>query len=151
MKYIFISLILAYLPMTAICQVPAGKSERLRILLFDEADAVFGKQAVKAGMEYECCVEAQCKCTDLKDPWEEDKNLPVPEQVSRMAGNSKAAPVQQAMAQWEKSILAGDGKGKISAENVKQAFSKYPGYSLRAINQRLDTYIRLMEERAAGR
>lgn len=147
MKKLMILGIIFLVPLIGVAQKDGKLSYKARIetINFDEADAVFGKVALDAGMSWECCIEEKCDCTDLKDPWEVKKSESYTVQVNSMATSKTAAKIQKDMAIFEKAVLDGKGKTVIGSEVVKNAFAKHPGYSKNAMKLRMDIYIQKME------
>ena len=134
---------LAFSPFLVVAQT--GNTAKLKALNFDEADALFGKLALDAGMSWECCIEEKCDCTDLKDPWENARTTPPATQVRTMSKMKNATQAQKDMARFEQAILDGKGKTMLDASSVEKAFAKAPGYSLEAMKSRMDIYILSMD------
>ncbi len=145
MKKIAIITLIILAPMLALSQSDTKMSTRMQKIDFGKTAPELKAKAEKSGLSYECCIEEKCDCTDLLDPWEEDRALTYQEQMSRIKSNPKSAQVQKDMVNFEQAILYGKGKKSINADNVKNAFKKHPGYSLIAIKNRMDIYILSME------
>lgn len=71
-------------------------------------------------------------CSDLKDPWGDDKE-PVKPPVDTSARLT-------AFYAFEEGLLNGDGGLQLPEKVVKDAWKKYPGYSLKAMRARLEIY-----------
>lgn len=71
-------------------------------------------------------------CTDLKDPWGDDK-----EPVKPTAYTSAR---QTAFFAFEESLLKGDGGLLLPEKIVRDAWKKHPGYALKAMRSRLEIY-----------
>lgn len=120
-------------------------SERLKKVNFDNVSTDLKNKAMKAGLSWECCIEEKCDCTDLLDPWENDKTLTYQQQISKMKADPNASQLQKDMVNFEQSILYGKGASALQASLVKNAFDKFPGYSFEAMKNRMDIYIQKME------
>lgn len=142
MKTLLIMLMLS--PLVLLSQTKK-MSERIQAIDFSKSAPELKTKATKAGLSWECCIEEKCPCTDLKDPWEEDSALTHQQQMSKIKSDPKAAQVQKDMVNFEQAILYGKGKKMIDKSVVANAFKKYPGYSLKAIKNRMDIYILSLE------
>lgn len=142
MKTLLILLILS--PMVMLSQTKK-MSERIQAIDFSKSAPELKSKAIKASLSWECCIEEKCPCTDLKDPWEEDSALTHQQQMSKIKSDSNAAKVQKDMVNFEQAILYGKGKKMIDKSVVAKAFKKHPGFSLKAIKNRMDIYILSLE------
>lgn len=120
-------------------------SRRLKKINFTGAAGELKSKALKAGLSWECCIEEKCECTDLKDPWEEDKSLTYQQQISKIKNDKSASQLQKDMVNLEQSILYGKGVRVIEPQVVKSAFEKFPGYSYEAMKNRMNFYILSLE------
>lgn len=145
MKIWIISIVFLTAPLFLAAQKSNPEKLSLRIQNLTNIDASLQAKAAKSGLSWECCIEEKCKCTDLKDPWEEDGLLSRTQQMNAITNNPNAAAVQKDMVAFEQEIVSGKGKEKVTKADVEKAFAKHPGYSLNAIKIRMDIYINKLE------
>lgn len=71
-------------------------------------------------------------CTDLKDPWEDDDDKTPPSDTTSTRITAFYA--------FEKDISSGKGGVKLPAQVVNEAWKRNPGYSLKAMRNRVQYY-----------
>ncbi|MDX1942262.1 MAG: hypothetical protein SFU99_16980 [Saprospiraceae bacterium] len=71
-------------------------------------------------------------CTDLKDPWEDDDNKTPPSDTTSTRITAFYA--------FEKEISGGKGGVKLPSNVVNEAWKRNPGYSLKAMRNRIQYY-----------
>lgn len=114
---------------------------------FSTVDSEFRTIAVKVANDIDCCWDIidSCKCSDLKDPWGKGEPRLYRQQIEKAMNSSITMHVQKSMAAFEKAVLQGKGKVKITEEDVKKAFDRYPGYKFSAISNRFDIYLQKLK------
>ena len=132
------------------CCVFAQSGRRFNLVQqadFSQANAQLSGMAARAAKDIDCCWELldSCRCSDLKDPWENDSVRAYSQQVDIANTSRKSANVQKSMAGFEKALLQGKGGRRLTADDVKNAFTRYPGYRFSAISNRFDIYMQKLK------
>ncbi len=143
MKKQFLTLAFVISTIVSLAQTPT-KLAKTQSANFANTESGLNTAALKAATDLDCCWTDTCKCSDLKDPWEA-KGLSFDKQMDSVIKDKKATRTQKSLAAFEKAILEGKGKKKLSAKHLKAAFDKHPGYSKEAMSKRFDIYILSLE------
>ncbi len=143
MKTYLMTMLLMVATISTIAQSPT-KFTKTQQANFSNTESGLNTVALKAAKDLDCCWTDTCKCSDLKDPWEA-KGLSFDKQMDSVIKDKRATNTQKSLAAFEKAILDGKGKKKLTAKHLKAAFDKHPGYSKDAMSKRFDIYILSLE------